>query len=88
MNKDEFIRLAVKCGYSATPQGAKHYVEEHPKDDYDTDDFIAMHETSMHWSGCASDKGLRTVWGMNAGCRTTAYNGIEGNSGFREDWGK
>jgi hypothetical protein len=89
VNKEEFIHLAVKCGYAATPQGAKQYTEEHPKEDYDTGDFIAMHESSMHWNGIPSVKGLNGAWGIGKGCRTTAFsNGIAGNSGSHEDWGK
>jgi hypothetical protein len=68
MNKEEFIHLAVKCGYAATPQGAEHYTKEHPKEDYDTDDFIAMHESSMHWGGIPSVKGLDSAWGIGKGC--------------------
>lgn len=84
MNKDEFIRLAVSSGYG-TKASAEHYVNQHNKPKYTTDDFIEMYHTSMHWSGVASDKGLNHVYGLNG--RTTAFsNGIRGNSSGGQDW--
>ena len=83
MKKDEFIKLAVSSGYG-TKSAAEHYTEKHDKPEYTTDDFIELYHTSMRWSGVAADKGLRTVFGMNG--KTTAFNGIRGNSGNGQDW--
>ena len=85
MTKKEFIKLASKCGY-ANIDAARKYAEEHPKEAYDTEDFIILHETSMHWSGVQATRGLRYAYGVNG--KTTAYsNGICGNSWDRQDWG-
>ena len=84
MKKEEFIELAPKCGYGKK-EAAKKYVEEHPKDDYDTEDFKALYETSMHWSGVSSDMGLRYVYGVN-GKTTAMSNGIAGTSSVGQDW--
>lgn len=78
MNKQEFIKLAVSYGYG-TKSAAERYAETHEKPEYTTDDFIDMYHTSMHLSGVAADKGLRPVYNLND--KTTAFNGIRGNSG-------
>jgi len=84
MKREEFINLVPKCGYG-TKGAAKRYVAEHPKEDYDTDDFKNLYETSMRWQGCNPDKGLNYAWGVNG--RTTAFsNRIAGNSGAGQDW--
>lgn len=84
MNKQEFIKLVVSSGYG-TQSAAEHYIEQHDKTEYTTEDFIELYHTSMHWSGVASDKGLNHVYGLNG--RTTAFsNGIRGNSGGGQDW--
>lgn len=86
MKAEEFVKLASKCGYG-TKASAKRYVEENPKEDYDTDDFKELYETSMHWQGISGDKGLGYAYGVNG--KTTAFrNGICGNSGSRQDWGE
>lgn len=87
MNKEQFIKTAVKSGYGSE-DAAKEYVEAHDKPEYDTDDFIALYHQypgCMHWGKCASDKGLRPVYGMN-GKTTAMSNGIAGNSGSGQDW--
>lgn len=85
MKKEEFIRTVQICGYG-TKTGAKKYVELNPKEEYGTDDLIALYEGNMHWQGINGDKGLRYAYGANG--KTTAYsNGICGNSGTRQDWG-
>lgn len=85
MKKEEFIKLVPKCGYGSTT-AAKRYIEEHQKEDYGTDDFVSLYESSMHWQGIGGDKGLGYAYGVNG--KTTAYsNGIAGNSGVRQDWG-
>lgn len=84
MKKEEFINLVPKCGYG-TKGAAKRYVEEHPKEDYDTDDFKALYEKSMHWQGVKSSR-LRNAFGVN-GKTTAMSNGISGNSGAGQDWG-
>ena len=83
MNKQEFIKLAVSSGYG-TKSSAERYAETHEKPEYTTDDFIELYQMSMHWSGVASDKGLRPVYNLNG--KTTAFNGIRGNSGSGKDW--
>ena len=83
MNKQEFIKLAVSSGYG-TKSAAEHYTEQHEKSEYTTDDFIELYHASMRWSGVAADKGLRSVYNLNG--KTTAFNGIRGNSGSGQDW--
>lgn len=84
MNKEEFIKLAISSGYG-TRSAAEHYVNQHDKQEYTTDDFIDMYHTSMHWCGVSSDKGLSYAYGVNG--RTTAFsNGIVGNSCSGQDW--
>lgn len=83
MNKQEFVKLAVSSGYG-TKSAAEHYAEQHEKPEYTTYDFIELHHTSMRWSGVAADKGLRSVYKLNG--KTTAFNGIRGNSGSGQDW--
>lgn len=84
MNKQEFIKLAVSSGYG-TQSAAEHYIEQHDKTEYTTEDFIELYHTSMHWSGVAADKGLLPAHGVNG--RTTAFrNGVGGNSGSGQDW--
>lgn len=84
MTKEEFVKIAQRCGYS-TKKIAKKYIEQNPKDAYSTDDLIALHEGNMHWQGVNGDKGLRYACTVNG--KTTAYsNGIRGNSGERQDW--
>lgn len=78
------MELAVKCGYSDKGL-AEEYIKENPKTEYTTDDFINLyHMHGLHWKGCATDKGLRPVYGVNG--KTTAINGIAGNSGPGQDW--
>lgn len=87
MNKEEFIRVAVQSGYGSRDTAIK-YAEENQKTEYTTDDFIALYHWSphcMHWSKCASDKGLRPVFGMY-GKTTAMSNGIASNSGINQDW--
>ena len=43
MDADKFIDIAYKCGYS-TKGNAKKYVKDNPKEDYDMDDLIVLHE--------------------------------------------
>lgn len=87
MKKEEFIKLAQKCGYGSEDR-ARDYTERNPKTHYGVDDFIKLyHEPtdSMHWSGVKSDKGLLPAHGVNG--RTTAFrNGVGGNSGSGQDW--
>lgn len=83
MNKQEFIKLAVSSGYG-TKASAEHYVNQHDKTEYTTEDFIELYHTSMHWSGVVAHKGLRPVYNLNG--KTTAFNGIRGNSGSGQDW--
>lgn len=84
MSKEEFINLAVSCGYG-TKAAAENYVNKHDKPEYTTSDFIELYHTSMHWYGVASDKGLLPAHGVNG--RTTAFrNGVGGNSGSSQDW--
>lgn len=47
MKKEEFIKLAPKCGYGSATAASK-YVEEYQKEDYGTDDFVSLYESSMH----------------------------------------
>ena len=42
MKAEEFIKFVSKCGYG-TKASAKRYVEENPKEDYDTDDFKELY---------------------------------------------
>lgn len=83
MNKQEFIKLAASSGYG-TKSAAERYAETHEKPEYTTDDFIELYHTSMRWSGVAAHKGLRPVYNLNG--KTTAFNGIRGNSGSGQDW--
>ena len=83
MTKYEFIKLAVSSGYG-TKSAAERYAETHEKPEYTTDDFIELYQTSMRWSGVAAHKGLRPVYNLNG--KTTAFNGIRGNSGSGQDW--
>ena len=46
MDADKFIDIAYKCGYS-TKGNAKKYVKDNPKEDYDMDDLIVLHEGKM-----------------------------------------
>ena len=64
MNKEQFVKLAVYSGYG-NKAGAEKYVEENHKEEYTTDDFIALHESSMHWTGVSSDLGLRSIYGLS-----------------------
>lgn len=78
----QFVELAVKCGYSNKP-AANKYVKECNKEEYDTSDFIVLHEKSMRWSNVKTDKGMLAI--KNG--KTTAFsNGIQGNSSKRQDW--
>lgn len=84
MNKEEFVKLAVSSGY-ANKHAAEQYAEKTGREEFTDNDFIELYHTSMHWEGCAADKGLRGVYGVNG--RTTAMsNGIAGNSGNGTDW--
>ena len=58
MTKEEFITIVQRCGYG-TKKSAKKYVEKNPKEEYSTNDLIALHEGNMHWQGVNADKGLR-----------------------------
>lgn len=85
MDADKFIDIAYKCGYS-TKGNAKKYVKDNPKEDYDMDDLIVLHEGKMRWCGVLADRGLKYVEAANG--NTTAFgNGLSGNSGARQDWG-
>lgn len=84
MNAEEFVRTVQNCGYG-TKNGAKKYVELNPKDEYGTEDLIALHEGNMHWQGVSGDKGLVYVYGAN-GKTTAMSNGIMGNSSASQDW--
>lgn len=82
MTKEEFVELAIKCGYSNKP-AANKYVKEYDKKEYDTSDFIVLHEKSMRWSNVKTDKGMLAI--KNG--KTTAFsNGIRGNSNRHQDW--
>ena len=83
MTREEVIKLAVSSGYG-TKSAAEHYTEQNDKAEYTTDDFISLYHTSMHWSGVVAHKGLRPVYNLNG--KTTAFNGIRGNSGSVQDW--
>lgn len=83
MTKEEFIILSVSSGYG-TKSAAERYADTHSKPKYTTDDFIELYHTSMHWSGVVDHKGLRPVYNLNG--KTTAFNGIRGNSGSGQDW--
>ena len=84
MNKEEFVILAVRCGYS-NKVAAEAYVKANSKEEYTTDDFITLHNKSMHWEGCREDKGMLPVYGMNG--RTTAKrNGVADDYGKNQDW--
>lgn len=85
MNSKEFIKTVRKSGYGSE-KDAKDYVKNHPKDDYDTDDIIRMHQIYDNMKWPAQDiKGMRYIFGVNG--RTTAMsNGIMGNSSERQDW--
>ena len=84
MTKEEFLTIAQRCGYG-TGKSAKKYVEKNPKEEYSTNDLIALHEGKMHWQGVNADKGLRYAYDVN-GKTTADSNGIRGNSGARQDW--
>ena len=84
MDKEEFIKWQYRPG-AETRSAAEHYVNQHDKPEYTTEDFIDMYHTSMHWCGVSSDKGLSYAYGVKG--RTTAFsNGIVGNSGSGQDW--
>ncbi|WP_243273202.1 DNA (cytosine-5-)-methyltransferase [Coprococcus comes] len=80
MKKEEFIKLAPKCGYGSEDR-ARDYTERNPKMHYSVDDFIKLyHEPidSMHWNGIRATKGLYEMYGING--RTTAKrNGVAGD---------
>lgn len=82
MTKEEFVELAVKCGYSNKPATNK-YVKECNKEEYDIDDFILLYEKSMRWQNVKSDKGMLQI---RNGKITAFSNGIQGNSSKRQDW--
>lgn len=85
MNRGQFIKTCVQSGY-ASKHAAEHYADETGKSELADSDIVELYHTSMRWSGCAADKGLRFVYGANG--KTTAYsNGVSGNSGSRQDWG-
>ena len=82
--REEFIKLAVKSGYSGI-KDAEKYTESHMKDSYSTDDFMKLYhsnENSKFYGSHAN--GLKHVHGLNG--KTTAYNGIKYNSGSSQDW--
>lgn len=86
MNKEEFIKLAVSMGYG-DKSSAKKYADRTGNKEFTDNDFVELYHTNMHWYGCKADKDLRSIWGMNDGCRTTAIkNGVQYNSGTRQDW--
>lgn len=77
MNKEQFIKTAVKSGYGSE-DAARKYTEANDKPEYGTDDFIVLYHSRpncMHWDGCAPDKGLRPVFGMHG--KTTAMSSGE-----------
>lgn len=79
MRKEEFIYLSEHCGY-AKKHVAEKYVEENPKEEYTTDDFIAMCSSNpKRWEKCPSHKGLLPIYGMN-GKTTAKRNGIADDS--------
>ena len=84
MNKEEFKKLSVQCGYS-NKAAVEAYVKENPKEEYTIDDFIALHNKSMHWEGCKADKGLIPVYGIN-GKTTAKRNGVAEDYGTGQDW--
>ena len=84
MNKEEFIHLSVHCGY-AKKHVAESYVKENPKEEYTTDDFIAMYNKSKHWEGCRAHKGLLPMYGIN-GKTTAKRNGVADDYGPGQDW--
>lgn len=84
MDKVEFIKLCVHCGY-ANKQEAEQYVRNEQKENYTDEDFIKVHESQMHWGNVATTKGLRPLCTING--KTTAFsNGIKINSGPGQDW--
>jgi len=84
MNAEEFVKAAKLSGY-ASQKAARTYTERVSKEEYMDQDFIELYHTNMHWTGCAADKGLKEVWGVN-GKTTAMSNGIAGNSGPGQDW--
>lgn len=84
MNREEFIKTCVQSGY-ASKHAAEHYADESGKSEFTDSDIVELYHTSMHWEGCASDKGLRFVYGAN-GKTTAMSNGIMGNSNSHTDW--
>lgn len=88
MKREEFIKLAPRCGYGSEER-ARDYADGNPKEDYDTDDFIKLYHkpvSSMRWKGIRATKGLYEMYGING--RTTAMrNGVAGNDSTRQDWG-
>lgn len=84
MNRNEFIKMSVECGYS-DKKHAENYVETYPKKVYSEDDFINLYHYNDPWNKNKSTKGLRKIYGVNG--KTTAFsNGIKGNSSSGQDW--
>lgn len=50
MDKEEFIRVCNSCGY-AKKKLAKEYADNHPKEEYDIDDIIAVHRMNKNFKG-------------------------------------
>lgn len=84
MNREEFIKTCVQSCY-ASKHAAEHYADESGKSEFTDSDIVELYHMSMHWEGCASDKGLRSVFGMH-GKTTAMSNGIAGNSSSHTDW--
>lgn len=84
MNREEFIKTCVQSGY-AGKGAAEEYADISGKDEFTDSDIVELYHMSMRWSGCATDKGLRFVYGAN-GKTTAMSNGIMGNSNSHTDW--
>lgn len=71
MKKEEFIKLAQKCGYGSEDR-ARGYTERNPKTHYGVDDFIKLyHEQtdSMHWNGSKIIQDERRLMERSNKCR-------------------
>ena len=78
-------RHSKKTLIEAEAVSPEAYVKENPKEEYTTDDFIALHNKSMHWEGCKADKGLIPMYGIN-GKTTAKRNGASDDYGTGQDW--
>lgn len=84
MNREQFIKTCIQSGY-AGKQAAEKYADNSGKEEFTDKDIVELYHTSMRWGGCATDKGLRPVFGVN-GKTTAMSNGIAESSGSGQDW--